>query len=119
MSASHIPAVGAETKAEEHAHPGVGSYIRIALVLAALTVLEVFVYTQGWLGALMVPTLLGLAVAKFILVVGFYMHLRFDSVLFTFVFGFGLFIALGVVTALMFLFGHNPLPVHASSGPLH
>ncbi len=93
-----------------HDHPSVGTYIRIAAVLAVLTALEVLAYTQEWLGAFMVPVLLGLALVKFGLVVGFYMHLRFDNRLFTAVFGFGLLIAASIVTALLFLFHQYPLP---------
>jgi hypothetical protein len=45
-------------------------------------------------------------------VVGFYMHLRFDHPLFTGVFGFGLAVGASVITALMFLFGQYPHPLH-------
>ena len=41
------------------------------------------------------------------------MHLRFDHPLFSGVFGFGLLVAASVITALMFLFGQYPLPLHA------
>jgi cytochrome c oxidase subunit 4 len=53
-----------------------------------------------------------LSAAKFVLVVGFYMHLRFDHPLFTGVFGFGLAVAASVITAVMFLFGQYGLPAH-------
>ena len=56
--------------------------------------------------------MLALSAAKFVLVVGFYMHLRFDHPLFTGVFGFGLAVAASVITALLFLFGQYPLPIH-------
>jgi hypothetical protein len=45
-----------------------------------------------------------------VLVVGFYMHLKFDAPLFTGVFGFGLMVAGSIITALLFLFGQYPLP---------
>ncbi len=108
MSAAH--SVEAEIEPGGHAHPSVGIYIRIAVVLGVLTALEVAAYTQEWLGELMVPVLLGLAAAKFVLVVSFYMHLRFDNRLFTAVFGFGLLVAGSIVTALIFLFHQYPLP---------
>jgi cytochrome c oxidase subunit 4 len=53
-----------------------------------------------------------LSACKFAMVVGFYMHLRFDHPLFLGVFGFGLVVAGSVITALMFLFGQYPLPHH-------
>jgi cytochrome c oxidase subunit 4 len=96
----------------EHAHPGAKTYIIIGVILAVITVAEVFFYTQESVRAILVPLLLLLSASKFILVVGFYMHLRFDHPLFTGVFGFGLMVAGSVITALMFLFGQYPLPHH-------
>src|SRR5437762_695563 len=52
----------------------------------------------------LVPVLLVLSTAKFALVVMFYMHLKADSKLFTFLFGAPLLLALGVMVALLFLF---------------
>ena len=64
--------------------------------------------------AFLVPLLLVLSASKFALVVGFYMHLKFDHPLFFGVFGFGLLVAASVITALIFLFGQYPLPSHAA-----
>jgi hypothetical protein len=61
---------------------------------------------------MLVPILLVLSATKFVLVVGFYMHLHFDHPLFTGVFGFGLAVGASVITALMFLFGQYPHPLH-------
>ena len=94
----------------EHAHPGGRTYVLIGVILAIITLTEVFAYTQQSIRPLLVPILLVLSAAKFILVVGFYMHLRFDHPLFTGVFGFGLAVAASVISALMFLFGQYPLP---------
>ena len=60
--------------------------------------------------------LLVLSAIKFVLVVGFYMHLKFDHPLFTGVFGFGLAVGASVITALIFLFGQYPLPLHHELG---
>ncbi len=105
--------------AEEHAHPRVGTYLRVAILLGVLTVLEVWAYTIESFGWIVVPILLILAGTKFLTVVSFYMHLRFDNRLFSYVFGFGLLVAASIVTALLFLFGQYPLPIHAGSAPLH
>jgi cytochrome c oxidase subunit 4 len=94
----------------EHAHPGARTYTIIGLILAVITIAEVFFYTQPSVRAFLVPLLLVLSASKFVLVVGFYMHLRFDHPLFTGVFGFGLVVAASVITALMFLFGQYALP---------
>ena len=112
-TAEHQPAHGAE-HALEHSHPGAKTYVLIGVVLAVITVAEVFFYTQESVRTFLVPLLLVLSAAKFALVVGFYMHLRFDHPLFFGVFGFGLLVAGSVITALLFLFGQYPLPPLAS-----
>jgi cytochrome c oxidase subunit IV len=104
---------GGGEHAVEHAHPGAKTYTLIGVVLAVITLAEVFFYTQESVRAFLVPLLLVLSASKFVLVVGFYMHLKFDHSLFTGVFGFGLIVAASVITALMFLFGQYPLPTHA------
>jgi cytochrome c oxidase subunit 4 len=98
--------------AAEHAHPGAKTYTIVGVILAIITVAEVFFYTQESVRAFLVPLLLVLSAAKFATVVGFYMHLKFDHPLFLGVFGFGLLVAASVITALMFLFGQYPLPHH-------
>src|SRR5947209_7143141 len=98
--------------AVEHAHPGPRVYVIIGVILAAITLTEVWAYSQESIRPVLVPILLVLSALKFVMVVGFYMHLRFDHPLFTGVFGFGLVIAASVITAFMFLFGQYPLPIH-------
>jgi cytochrome c oxidase subunit IV len=100
--------------AAEHAHPGAKTYTLVGVVLAIITVAEVFFYTQESVRTFLVPLLLVLSAAKFATVVGFYMHLKFDHPLFLGVFGFGLLVAASVITALMFLFGQYPLPHHVA-----
>ena len=99
-------------EALEHAHPGPKTYTIVGVILAVITVLEVFLYTQTSVKAFLVPLLLVLSASKFAIVVGFYMHLRFDHPLFLGVFGFGLMVAGSIITALMFLFGQYALPNH-------
>ena len=81
-------------------------------VLTAITAVEVAVYYIEALRPVIIPLLLVLSAIKFTMVVGFYMHLRFDHPLFLGVFGFGLMVAGSIITALMFLFGQYPLPHH-------
>lgn len=107
----HQPAHDAE-HAAGHAHPGARTYVLVGVILAIITFAEVFFYTQESVRAFLVPLLLVLSASKFALVVGFYMHLRFDHPLFFGVFGFGLLVAGSVITALLFLFGQYPLPQH-------
>jgi len=88
-----------------HEHPSNRVYIVIAAVLAVLTALEVMVFYVQALRPMLLPILMVLMVAKFALVVMFFMHLRFDSKLLTGVFLWGLFIAVSIVLALMAIFG--------------
>lgn len=90
--------------AGEHSHPTVGVYLRVAAALVILTVLEVGVFYVPAFHAVLVPTLVTLSAAKFALVVMFYMHLRDDSKVFTFLFGAPLLLAAVVLLALLLLF---------------
>ena len=68
-----------EERAPHHAHPSAKEYIRIGVILAVLTALEVATYYVEVGRALLIPTLFGLAAVKFVLVVLWFMHLRFDD----------------------------------------
>lgn len=107
---------GPSHAAAEHepGHPGVRLYIDIAIVLTIITSLEVAVWYIKWMHHhhLLAPVLLILSAVKFVLVVGIYMHLKFDDRRFTVVFAFGLFVAIGIVLALYTLFKYHELVVH-------
>lgn len=92
---------------EEQTHPGPRSYITIATILTILTAIEVALYyLEEELGrGLMVTSLLVLMVVKFAIVVGWYMHLKFDHPYFRYIFVGGLAIAVSIVVALAALFG--------------
>jgi len=59
-------------------HASVATYVRVALILTAVTALEVGVIYIRFLTPIVVPLLLVMATAKFVLVVMFFMHLRYD-----------------------------------------
>lgn len=88
-------------------HPGVGQYVEIGIILAVVTALEVALYFLDLSRAVVVPSLLLLTGIKFLLVVMWFMHLRFDSAWFRRVFVFGLVIAVVVfsITAATFYLG--------------
>ncbi len=65
--------------ASHDGHPSAKQYIRIGIVLAVLTGLEVWLSYSGITGALLITALLGAAMLKFVLVVLWFMHLRFDD----------------------------------------
>ncbi len=70
-------------------------YIRIALILAAITALEVSTYYVDF-GVLFLPALLIMMVVKFVMVVSYFMHLKFDNKVFSYLFYAGLALAVGV-----------------------
>lgn len=88
----------------EHHHPSPGKYVAVATVLCLLTIIEVGVYYVEALKNILVPVLLILSAAKFSLVVLFYMHLKFDSRLFSVLFVCGLVLAGSLGISLLFLF---------------
>ena len=94
------PAAGEAADHGDHEH-GLSDwgYIKIALLLGVLTAAEVLTYFVDT-GPVEVPGLLILMVAKFWIVVAYFMHLRFDSKLFTYLFVGGLVLALGVYAAM-------------------
>ena len=90
--------------AGEHSHPNAARYVQIATVLAVLTAFEVAVYYTTAIRVYLVPILLTLSSVKFVMVVLFYMHLKFDSRLFSALFTLGLMIAGALLLALLFMF---------------
>ena len=75
---AHVDHPAAASNAGHSSHPSPKEYVRIGLILGVLTALEVATYYVD-VGALLVPTLFGLAIVKFALVVMWFMHLKFDS----------------------------------------
>ena len=73
------PAGHATAESHGPAHPSPKEYVRIGLILAVLTALEVAASYTGVSGSILIPTLFILAVVKFALVVLWFMHLKFDD----------------------------------------
>lgn len=78
-------------------------YVRIALILAAITGLEVSTYYVDF-GRLFLPALLIMMVIKFVMVVSYFMHLKFDNKMFSWLFYSGLVLAVGVYCAALATF---------------
>ncbi len=85
-----------------HATPAF--YVGVAVILTAVTLVEVWLFSVTTLGALYVPILLILSVGKFVMVIGFFMHLRFDPKGFSIVFGAGMALGIAVFMSLLALF---------------
>jgi cytochrome c oxidase subunit 4 len=95
-----------ETEAHEAHHPTPRQYVEIAILLAVLTGIEVgLYYTESFFGSLVVPALLILALFKFLLVVGYYMHLKYEKRVLTRLFGGGFVLALMIYGVVLVAFG--------------
>ena len=88
-----------------HPHPGAKEYLAIAVVLTVITAVEVAIFYVPQMKPVLVPSLLTLSALKFSLVAMFYMHLKFDHRLFSWLFVVPMVIAAAVILALMKLFG--------------
>ena len=86
--------VAAAAAPPEAAHPGPREYVRVAMALAVVEVLELVVYYLGVLGSASIPLLAALTVIQFSLVAMWFMHLRFDSRLLTTLFVGGIILAI-------------------------
>jgi|SRR5690606_3351688 len=80
-----------ETHQVEHAHAEGGhaslrTYVIVGVILTIVTAIEVAISYIPALESVEVPLLLALSFGKFMLVVLFYMHLKFDSKIFSRVF---------------------------------
>jgi cytochrome c oxidase subunit 4 len=99
------PDVDVHAMGEVHEHPTWKEYKWVALILTLITIVEVWVYyTPFSKTPMFVPTLLIMSVAKFTIVVMFYMHLKYDHKLFRALFTGPLTIAMATLISLLFLF---------------
>lgn len=90
-------------KAQAHDHPTPQLFVKIGAVLFVLTGLEfAIVYLTGMQG--LVYTILAVAsVAKFILVCGWFMHLKFDNKFLTYAFAVGAVLATLITVTMKYL----------------
>ena len=89
-------------------HPSPAQYWKIAALLAALTAFEVamfYINREIELGALNVLILISLALLKFVIVVGWYMHLRFENTLPSRFFTAGAILAIGLYLVVLSALG--------------
>jgi cytochrome c oxidase subunit 4 len=104
---------------EGHAHPSDRNYVQIAAILAVITGAEVAMSYADVSNAVFIPTLMVMMVAKFFIVVAWFMHLRFDNRLFRRLFIAGLVLAVAVymifLTAMQ-VFGDDKTSEHRALG---
>ncbi len=95
-----------DQEALEHgAHPTEALYIKVALVLALVTAIEVGLYYTTFSRALTNFTLIALAAIKFVMVAAYFMHLKFDNKLLRRLFVTGFVLAASVYVAYLLSLG--------------
>jgi len=80
-------------------------YVKIAMLLAVITGIEIVIIFFPWAKWLIVTSLAILSVVKFLYVIFFFMHLRWDKAFCTVLFFIGMIMAGGTLWALMAIFG--------------
>lgn|SRR5690554_4468156 len=104
MSNSTPEAADLEQAHSAKAHPGSRTYVMIGVILAVLTAAEVAAFFIDALAPVLAYILVVLSAAKFFLVIGYYMHLKFDHRIFSLVFYAPMILALGMVIGMIILF---------------
>jgi len=94
------------TAARRHEyHPSTREYVRVGLILVALTCLEVWLSYSSLSGTALIAALLTCTLIKFVMVVGYFMHLKFDSGRFSRLFALGAIGAFTLYVAVLLMFG--------------
>jgi cytochrome c oxidase subunit 4 len=112
MSATTISAAGHD--AHEHNESKFQIYVQIAMLLAVITGVEIVAVYLPFAKWLLVTALVVLSAVKFLFVIFYFMHLRWDKPFCTILFFIGLVLAGGTMWALLALFSVEaslPLPV--------
>ncbi len=81
-----------------------GLYVEIAMLLAVITGLELVTVYLPFMKWILVTVLVVLSTVKFMFVIFYFMHLRWDKAFCTILFFIGLFLAGGTMWALLRLF---------------
>ena len=86
------------------------TFFNLSMILVAITGLEiVIIYVQSFEGSTIISVLFVTSVLKFIGVIWWFMHLRWDKILNTILFLMGLVIALGTFFAVIFMADEHPV----------
>ncbi len=108
MSSNATPAANSHAADHGHGddahHPTAAFYVWIGVILAVVTGVEVAIFYIEALDAIEAPLLVILSSAKVVLVVMFFMHLKMEPRVITWVFIAGAVLATFMVTALVILY---------------
>jgi cytochrome c oxidase subunit 4 len=104
---------------QEHAHTDDGKFhlfVQIAMILAVITGVEIVLIYLPIVKWLVVSMLVVLSLVKFLLVIFWFMHLKFDKLFCTILFFIGLVLAGGTVAALLAIFSpYDSVPLSAQA----
>jgi len=95
-------------------------FVQVAMLLAVITGLELVTVYLPFMKWLLITVLVVLSTVKFMFVIFYFMHLRWDKAFCTILFFIGLVLAGGTMWALLKLFGADaskPLPTAMSDPP--
>lgn len=84
------------------------TFFNVAMALILITAIEIVIVYLPFNKMLVFCSLAVLSIMKFLAVIWWFMHLRWDKALCTILFMIGLLVATGTVTALLFLFEVDP-----------
>jgi cytochrome c oxidase subunit IV len=114
MSAAALP-----SEAAEHAHADDGKFhlfVQIAMILAVITGVEIVLIYLPLAKSFIVTSLVLLSLVKFLMVIFWFMHLKFDKAFCTILFFIGIVLAGGTVAALMAIFSaKDSIPLSAQT----
>lgn len=110
--ADHAPAAHAAHHDDGKFHV----FVQIAMILAVITGVEIVLIYIPLAKWLIVTALVTLSLVKFLMVIFWFMHLKFDKAFCTILFFIGLVLAGGTVAALMLIFGaRDSIPLSAQT----
>ncbi len=99
------PTEDEEAHNEHGAHPTEALYIKVALVLAVVTAVEVGLFYTKFSQTATNAALIALAAIKFVMVAAYFMHLKFDNKLLRRLFVTGFVLAASVYIAYLLTLG--------------
>lgn len=103
------PSVSIPTEPREHAGDNkFWAYVQIAMLLAVITGVEIVAIGLPFAKWFLIASLVILSVVKFLFVIFYFMHLRWDKAFCTILFFIGLVLAGGTMWALLTVFAIEP-----------
>jgi cytochrome c oxidase subunit 4 len=114
MSDTHVSTHGAHDHDDMPVHSGevehasVRTYVLVGIILTAITAVEVAIFYIPAMQGVLIPVLMLLSVVKFVTVVQFFMHLKYDNKVLSRVFFGPLMLAILVVVGMILLFKWLP-----------